>query len=114
MLQLILEFPPMSFDITPVILLRQSLVCHRVSSGSRSSVVAFFPENKLNFFGLNRLDFHSFLMAFYGELQTGSRLPKNYVTETISMNDFSGLARLSFVHIFRHHRTELTALRYVD
>ena len=49
-----LNFIPMSFDITSVASLRQTLVSVRVSSGLQQSVATF----------------HSFLPTIYGELGT--------------------------------------------
>ena len=52
-----LNFTLMSFDISMVVSLKQSLVAARVLSGSKQSVVTFIPKYSVNFLGFDRLVF---------------------------------------------------------
>ena len=54
----------MSFDITPVISLRQSLVAARVSLESQQPVMTLFPECRDEFLGYDQSVFSHFYQLF--------------------------------------------------
>ena len=59
-----LNFTPISFDIIPVVSLRQPLVSTRFSSGLQHSLVTFFPKYNSKLLGYNRLVFIQFYQLF--------------------------------------------------
>ena len=75
---------PGNTNFSPALTLRQSLAPAKNLTGSKSSLLTFFPEYRFKFLGYNRF-FHSVFLIFYGKMGAGCCLPKNSVSETAWM-----------------------------
>ena len=85
----------MSFDIIPVMSLRQFLMYARLSLGSQQSVAPFFPEYRFKCLAYDTYD--SFLLTFYGKLGTKIEMR---VWMRVLPDDSAESERSSYVNIF--------------